>query len=45
MRTLIVNSSNVVAGTNNSVYKYDFPAGNVDFKVGQKLALGSRLLL
>ena len=41
MRTLIVNSSNVVAGTNNSVYKYDFPAGNVDFKVGQKLALGS----
>lgn len=41
MRTLIVNSSNVVANTNNSVYKYNFPAGNVEFKKGQKLALGS----
>lgn len=41
MKTLIVNSSNVVANTNNSVYKYNFPAGNVDFKKGQKLALGS----
>ena len=41
MRTLIVNSSNVVANTNNSVYRYVFPAGNVEFKAGQKLALGS----
>lgn len=41
MRTLIINSSNVVANTNNSVYKYNFPAGNVEFKKGQKLALGS----
>lgn len=41
MRTLIVNSSNVVANTNNSVYRYNFPAGNVEFKKGQKLALGS----
>jgi hypothetical protein len=41
MRTLIVNSSNVVANTNNSVYKYNFPAGNVEFNKGQKLALGS----
>lgn len=41
MKTLIVNSSNVVANTNNSVFKYNFPAGNVDFKKGQKLALGS----
>jgi hypothetical protein len=41
MRTLIVNSSNVVPGTNNSVYRYVFPAGNVEFKKGQKLALGS----
>jgi len=41
MRTLIVNSSNVVPNTNNSVYKYNFPAGNVEFKKGQKLALGS----
>jgi len=41
MRTLIVNSSNVVSNTNNSVYKYNFPAGNVEFVKGQKLALGS----
>jgi len=41
MRTLIVNSSNVVANTNNSVFKYNFPAGNVEFQKGQKLALGS----
>jgi hypothetical protein len=41
MRTLIVNSSNVVANTNNSVFKYNFPAGNVEFMKGQKLALGS----
>jgi len=41
MRTLIINSSNVVPNTNNSVYKYNFPAGNVEFVKGQKLALGS----
>lgn len=41
MRTLIVNSSNVVPNTNNSVFKYNFPAGNVEFVKGQKLALGS----
>jgi len=41
MRTLIVNSSNVVANTNNSVFKYNFPAGNVEFMKGQNLALGS----
>lgn len=41
MRTLIVNSSNVVPNTNNSVYRYNFPAGNVEFIKGQKLALGS----
>lgn len=41
MRTLIINSSNVVENTNNSVYRYNFPAGNVEFTKGQKLALGS----
>jgi hypothetical protein len=41
MRTLIINSSNVVPNTNNSVYRYNFPAGNVEFIKGQKLALGS----
>jgi hypothetical protein len=41
MRTLILNSSNVVPNTNNSVYQYNFPAGNVEFSKGQKLALAS----
>jgi hypothetical protein len=41
MKTLIINSSNVVANTNNSVYRYNFPAGAVNFNDGQKLALGS----
>jgi hypothetical protein len=40
MKTLIINSSNVVANSNNSVYRYNFPAGAVNFD-GQKLALGS----
>ena len=41
MKTLIINSTNVVANTNNSVYRYVFPAGAVNFLDGQKLALGS----
>lgn len=41
MRTLILNSSNVVANTNNSVYQYNFPAGSINIVKGQKLALGS----
>ena len=41
MRTLILNSSNVIANTNNSVYRYVFPAGSIYLKKGQKLALGS----
>jgi hypothetical protein len=41
MKTLIINSSNVVANSNNSVYRYNFPAGAVNFNDGQKLALGS----
>lgn len=41
MRTLILNSSNIVANTNNSVFVYQFPAGNVQLKEGQKLALAS----
>ena len=30
MRTLILNSSNIVAGTNNSVLEYEFVGGNVN---------------
>jgi len=41
MRTLILNSSNIVANTNNSVLKYNFPAGNVEFVKGQKVALAN----
>ena len=41
MRTLIVNSSNIVAGTNNSVLSYNFIGGGITLKKGQKLALAS----
>lgn len=41
MRTLILNSSNIVAGTNNSVLEYEFIGGNVNLKQGQKVALAS----
>ena len=41
MRTLILNSSNIVEGTNNSVLSYEFAGGNVNLKKGQKVALAS----
>lgn len=41
MRTLILNSSNIVEGTNNSVLSYEFIGGNINLKKGQKLALAS----
>jgi len=41
MRTLILNSSNVVEGTNNSVFEYEFVGGNITLKQGQKVALAS----
>ena len=41
MRTLILNSSNIVPNTNNSTFLYQFPAGNIQIKEGQKLALAS----
>jgi hypothetical protein len=41
MRTLILNSSNILPNTNNSVLKYNFPAGNVEFVKGQKIALAN----
>ena len=31
-KTLILNSSNVIAGTNNSKFLYNFPAGGFNFK-------------
>lgn len=41
MRTLILNSSNVVPNTNNNTLTYKFPAGNVNLVKGQKVALQS----
>lgn len=41
MRTLILNSSNIVEGTNNSVLEYDFAGGNINLKKGQKVALAN----
>lgn len=41
MRTLILNSSNIVEGTNNSVLEYEFVGGNVNLVQGQKIALAS----
>jgi hypothetical protein len=41
MRTLILNSSDIVAGTNNSILQYNFSGGGVNLKKGQKIALAS----
>jgi hypothetical protein len=41
MKTLILNSSNIVEGTNNSVLQYQFIGGGIQLKKGQKLALAS----
>lgn len=41
MRTLILNSSNILSNTSNSIFKYNFPAGNLTFIKGQKLALAT----
>jgi hypothetical protein len=32
MKTLILNSSNVVAGSNNTIFRYTFPNGGYNFK-------------
>ena len=41
MRSLILNSSNIVSGTNNSIFEFQFVGGNVNLKQGQKVALAS----
>ena len=41
MRTLILNSGNIVEGTNNSVLSYEFSGGNINLKKGQKVALAN----
>ena len=41
MKTLILNQTNVVAGTNNTVLEYNFPAGGIQLEQGQQVALAS----
>lgn len=41
MRTLILNSTNIVQGTNNSILSYEFAGGNINLKKGQKVALAN----
>ncbi len=39
---LILNSSNLVANNpNNNIFRYDFPAGAIEFKKGAKIAVAS----
>ena len=41
MRTLALNSKNIVEGTNNSQLTYQFPAGSITLQEGDQLALSS----
>lgn len=41
MRTIILNSNDIVEGTGNSVLQYQFAGGNINLKKGQKVALAS----
>ena len=41
MRTLILNSTNVVPNTNNSEFIFAFPAGSITIKESQKVALAT----
>ena len=44
MKTLIFNNTTVQSGTNNSVYIYSFPAGGIELKKGDKIAIQSVLM-
>lgn len=41
MRTLILTNRNVVQGSNNTVFQYDFPGGGIHLKAHTKIALAS----
>jgi hypothetical protein len=41
MRTLILSQKNVVAGTNNTTFEYNFPGGGIHLKPHTKIALAS----
>lgn len=40
-KTLILNSSNIVEGTNNSILQYNFVGGGISLNKGQKIALAN----
>ena len=41
MRTLALNSKNIVEGTGNSQLQYNFPSGSITLNDGDQLALSS----
>ena len=41
MKTLSLNSGNIVRGTNNSQLQYNFPSGSIVLKEGDQIALSS----
>lgn len=41
VKTIVLNSNNVVAGSNNSLYRYSLPNGQVKFEDGDKIAVQS----
>ena len=41
MKTLILDSNNIVAGSNNTKLIYQLPGGNIQFVQGQRVALSS----
>jgi len=41
MRTLALNSKNIIAGTGNSQLQYNFPSGSINLQEGDQLALSS----
>jgi hypothetical protein len=41
MRTLILSQKNVLPGTNNTVFEYNFPGGGIGLKPHSKIALAS----
>lgn len=41
MKTLILNQTNVLAGSNNTILEYNFPAGGIQLEQGQQVALAS----
>ena len=41
MKTIILNSSNIVQNSGNGTFSYQFPSGNINLEAGQKLALAS----